>query len=39
MIKNAYHDHLRTVPLFANLDRQELDELGLLATELASSFF
>ena len=35
MIKNAYHDHLRTVPLFANLDRHELDELGLLATELA----
>jgi len=35
MIKNAYHDHLRSVPLFANLDRQELNELGLLATELA----
>jgi len=35
MIKNAYHDHLRKVPLFANLDRQELDALGLLATELS----
>ena len=35
MIKNAYHDHLRKVPLFANLDRQELDALGLLASELS----
>ncbi len=35
MSKNAYHDYLRTVPLFAGLDRHELDELGLLATELA----
>ena len=35
MFKNAYHDHLRKVPLFANLDRQELDALGLLATELS----
>ncbi len=35
MIKNAYHDHLRKVPLFAKLDRRELDALGLLATELS----
>jgi CRP/FNR family cyclic AMP-dependent transcriptional regulator len=35
MFKNAYHEHLRKVPLFANLDRQELDALGLLATELS----
>jgi CRP-like cAMP-binding protein len=34
MFKNAYHDHLRKVPLFAQLDRQELDALGSLATEL-----
>jgi CRP-like cAMP-binding protein len=34
MFKNAYHDHLRKVPLFAKLDSQELDALGLLATEL-----
>jgi CRP/FNR family transcriptional regulator, cyclic AMP receptor protein len=35
MFKNAYHEHLRRVPLFANLDRQELDALGQLATELS----
>jgi CRP-like cAMP-binding protein len=34
MFKNAYHDHLRKVPLFAKLDSRELDALGLLATEL-----
>ena len=35
MSKNEYHDYLRTVPLFAGLDGHELDEVGLLVTELA----
>jgi CRP-like cAMP-binding protein len=35
MSKNTYHAYLRTVPLFAALDGDELDELGMLATELA----
>jgi CRP/FNR family transcriptional regulator/CRP/FNR family cyclic AMP-dependent transcriptional regulator len=34
MAKNAYHDYLRKVPLFSGLDDDELDEVGLAATEL-----
>lgn len=31
---DKYHDHLREVPLFAALDDDELDAVGLTATEL-----
>jgi CRP-like cAMP-binding protein len=34
MRKNAYHAHLREVPLFAELDDDELDAVGRTATEL-----
>ncbi len=34
MAKNTYHDHLRQVPLFADLDDDELDALDLATTEL-----
>ncbi|MGD9700983.1 MAG: cyclic nucleotide-binding domain-containing protein [Acidimicrobiia bacterium] len=34
MVKNAYHDHLRKVPLFADLEDDELDAVGRTATEL-----
>ncbi len=34
MSRNAYHDHLRSVPLFADLDNHDLDVLGKAATEL-----
>ncbi len=34
MKKNAYHAHLREVPLFAELDDDELDAVGRTATEL-----
>ena len=33
MSKNAYHNHLREVPLFSGLDDHELDAVGLAATE------
>jgi CRP/FNR family transcriptional regulator, cyclic AMP receptor protein len=32
--KKSHHEHLRQVPLFANLDVKELDAVGLTATEL-----
>ncbi len=34
MKKNEYHTHLREVPLFAELDHDELDAVGRTATEL-----
>ncbi len=34
MAKHHYHDHLRQVPLFADLTDHELDEVGRAATEL-----
>ncbi len=34
MAKNAYHEHLKSVPLFADLDRHELDVLASASTEL-----
>ena len=34
MAKNAYHDHLRAVPIFAELEDDELDAIGRTATEL-----
>jgi cAMP-dependent protein kinase regulator len=34
MKKNAYHAHLREVPLFAELEDDELDAVGRTATEL-----
>ena len=34
MTKNAYHDQLREVPLFAELEEDELDAVGRTATEL-----
>lgn len=34
MAKHAHHDHLRQVPLFAGLDDDELDAVGMTATEL-----
>jgi CRP-like cAMP-binding protein len=34
MAKNDYHNHLREVPLFSGLDDDELDAVGLAATEL-----
>lgn len=33
-MKSAYHDNLRKVPLFADLDDDELDAVGRAATEL-----
>lgn len=35
MATDSYHDHLRRVPLFADLDRLELDALGRHVTELS----
>jgi CRP-like cAMP-binding protein len=32
--KKSHHEHLRKVPLFASLDAEELDAVGLTATEL-----
>ncbi|MEM1332243.1 MAG: cyclic nucleotide-binding domain-containing protein [Actinomycetota bacterium] len=37
MSRNAYHDHLRTVPLFADLDDHDLDVVGGATTELTIS--
>ena len=34
MAKNEYHEHLRSVPLFADLDKHELDVLASASTEL-----
>lgn len=34
MAKNSYHDYLKQVPLFADLDREELDEVGQRATDV-----
>lgn len=34
MAKQSHHEHLREVPLFASLDADELDAVGLTATEL-----
>ena len=34
MAKHAYHDHLKQVPLFADLDIDELDEVAQCATKL-----
>ena len=35
MAKNDSHDYLRAVPLFAELDRHELDVVGRAVTELS----
>lgn len=35
MATDTYHDYLRRVPLFADLDRRELDELGRHVTEIS----
>lgn len=37
MAKNRYHEHLRSVPLFADLDKHELDILAQASTELRLS--
>ena len=34
MAKKSHHEHLREVPLFASLNADELDAVGLTATEL-----
>lgn len=34
MAKDTYHDYLRRVPLFAELDDDELDHVGQAATDL-----
>ena len=34
MAKNQYHDYLRQVPLFADLDKSELDHVSQAATDL-----
>lgn len=34
MAKKSHHEHLRRVPLFANLDNDELDAIGRTITEL-----
>lgn len=34
MSKNQYHDYLRQVPLFADLDKHELDRVAQAATDL-----
>lgn len=34
MAKKSHHEHLRQVPLFSNLDTEELDAVGQTATEL-----
>ena len=34
MSKNEYHDYLKQVPLFADLDRHELDHVAQAATDL-----
>jgi len=34
MSKNEYHDYLKQVPLFADLDRDELDQVAQAATDI-----
>lgn len=34
MPKNTYHEYLKKVPLFADLDDEELDEVGTRATDV-----
>lgn len=34
MAKNEHHQHLRAVPLFADLDKKEIASVALAATEL-----
>jgi CRP-like cAMP-binding protein len=34
MPKNTYHEYLKKVPLFADLDDEELDEVGTKATDV-----
>lgn len=34
MAKHSHHDHLKQIPLFAGLDKSELDAVGQTATEL-----
>jgi CRP-like cAMP-binding protein len=34
MSHDKYHDYLRSVPLFADLDKRELDEIGSAVTDL-----
>ncbi|HSB85569.1 MAG TPA: cyclic nucleotide-binding domain-containing protein, partial [Ilumatobacteraceae bacterium] len=34
MAKHTFHDHLREIPLFADLDDDELDAVARVATEL-----
>lgn len=34
MAKNSYHEYLKRVPLFADLDDDELDEVGSKATDV-----
>ena len=34
MAKHAYHDHLKVIPLFADLTEDELDEVAGCATQL-----
>lgn len=34
MARKSHHEHLRQVPLFANLNADELDAVGMTATEL-----
>ena len=34
MAKNQYHEYLRKVPLFADLDKRELDHVSQAATDL-----
>lgn len=35
MSRNQYHDHLRAVPLFADLDDSDLEVVGSAVTELS----
>lgn len=34
MAKHTFHDHLRTIPMFADLDDDEVDAVARAATEL-----
>lgn len=34
MAKNSYHEYLKRVPLFADLDEDELDDVGSKATDV-----
>ena len=34
MAKNEYHEYLKRVPLFRDLDRDELDSVGAMVTDL-----